>query len=129
MEKSSDSNTRAHKCKSKLKKLYELWQNLSKSINKTSEVLINKRLEFSNSMNDLFDISHQNSLIIMTVEEDKQFLIKQREKGRTGCMIGIDKKRDNLEKRRLQRLDREEERKRKHSDNPTTSATDSKFLT
>lgn len=92
MEKSSDSNTRAHKCKSKLKKLYELWQNLSKSINKTSEVLINKRLEFSNSMNDLFDISHQNSLIIMTVEEDKQFLIKQREKGRTGCMIGIDKK-------------------------------------
>jgi len=64
----------------------------------------------------------------MTVEEDKQFLIKQREKGRTGCMIGIDKNRDNLEKRRLQRLDREEERKRKHSDNPTTSATDSKFL-
>lgn len=118
-----------HKCKSKLKKLYELWQNLSKSINKTSEVLINKRLEFSNSMNDLFDISHQNSLIIMTVEEDKQFLIKQREKGRTGCMIGIDKKRDNLEKRRLQRLDREKERKRKHSDNPTTSAADSKFLT
>jgi len=43
-------------------------------------------------------------------------------------MIGIDKNRDNLEKSRLQRLDREEERKRKLSDNPTTSITDSKFL-
>lgn len=66
-----------HKCKLKLKKLYEIWQNLPKSIYKTSEVLINKHLEFSSSMYDLFDISHQNALIIMTIEEDKQFLIKQ----------------------------------------------------
>jgi len=117
-----------HKRKLKLKKLYELWQNLSKSINKTSAVLINKRLEFSSSMNDLFDISHNNALIIMTVEEDKLFLIKQREKGRTGCMIGIDKNGEKLEKRRQQRLDREKERKRKCSDSPTTSATESKFL-
>lgn len=33
-----------HKCKFKFKKLYKLWQNLSKSINKMNEVLINKGL-------------------------------------------------------------------------------------
>lgn len=118
-----------HKCKLKLKKLYEVWQNLAKSKNKTSEVLTNKRSEFISSMNDLFDISHQNSLAMMTIEEDKQFLIKQREKGRTGCMIGIDKSRVNLEKRRLQRLEKEEERKRKLSDSTLVVPSQSNFLT
>lgn len=42
-----------YKCKLKPKKLYEIWQNLSKNINKMSEVLINKCLEFLNSMNCL----------------------------------------------------------------------------
>jgi len=38
-------------------------------------------------------------------------------------MIGIDKNRANLEKRRLQWLDRVKEKKCKRSDNPTTSVT------
>lgn len=66
-------------------------------MNKTSKVLINKRLEFLSSVNDLFDISHQNFLIIMTVKEDKQFLIKRRENGLAGCMIGVDKSRTSIE--------------------------------
>lgn len=45
-----------------------------------------------------------------------------------GCMIGIDKNRDNFEKRWKQRLDIEKERKDKRSDTPTISATESKFL-
>lgn len=36
-------------------------------------------------------------------------------------MIGVYKSRTSIEKRRLQRLEREEERKRKRSDNLTTS--------
>lgn len=57
----------------------------------------------------------------MIVEEYKRFLIKQRERGRTGCVTGVDKSRTSIEKRRLRRLENEEKRKRKLLDNPTTS--------
>lgn len=29
---------------------------------------------------------------MMSIEEDKQFLLKQRKKGRPGCILGINKK-------------------------------------
>ena len=41
-------------------------------------------------MDDLFDVAHANALSMMTIEEDKQFLMAQREKGRQECMGGID---------------------------------------
>ncbi|XP_050520208.1 uncharacterized protein LOC126893767 [Daktulosphaira vitifoliae] len=113
-----------HKCKLKLQKLYEVWQSLSKTINRTSESLNKQRTEFSDSLNDLFDIAHRDALILIKYDEDKQFLIKQREKGRTGCMVGIDKKEELLEKTRQLRIEKENERKRKSADIgiPSTSA-------
>jgi hypothetical protein len=50
-------------------------------------------------MNNPFDIAHQDALTMIRIEEDKLFLVKQREKGRPGSMLGIDIKLTNIEKR------------------------------
>lgn len=65
-------------------------------------------MEFSNSLNDLIDISHQNAFKIITRNEDKPFLIKQWEEERTGSMVNIDRKRTVIEERKLERLEKEE---------------------
>jgi hypothetical protein len=49
-------------------------------------------------MNDLFDIAHQDALTMIRIEEDKLFVVKQREKGRLGSMLGVDIKLTNIEK-------------------------------
>lgn len=54
---------------------------------------------------DLFDVTHQDAILWMTNEEDKAFLLAQREKGRKVSMAGID----------LTLAKREEEAKMKHT--------------
>jgi hypothetical protein len=51
-------------------------------------------------MNDLFYIAYQDELTMIRIEEDKLFLVKQREKGRPGSMLGVDIKLTNIEKRK-----------------------------
>lgn len=53
--------------------------------------------------NDLFDIAHANVFDMMTIEEDKLFLISQRQKDRPGFMAGIDFEHAKKEKRREER--------------------------
>lgn len=43
-------------------------------------------------MDDLFDIFHANVLNMIQNEEDKKFLLLQRQKGRPGYMLGTDYK-------------------------------------
>ncbi|KMQ83815.1 adenylate kinase 9-like protein [Lasius niger] len=64
-------------------------------------------------MEDLFDIAHANALEIIKIEEDRQFLISQRQKGRIGVIRGIDKKTAEKEERVLKHLSAEEERRKK----------------
>jgi len=47
---------------------------------------------FKDNFNDLFDIAHSNALNTIKIHEDKLLLIKYREKGSHGCMMGIDSK-------------------------------------
>ena len=42
-------------------------------------------------MEDFFDIAYTDSLNKITIEEDRQFLIEQRKKGRPGTIGGVDK--------------------------------------
>ena len=44
-----------------------------------------------NYLDDLFDISHANALNMIVLQEDKDFLLTQREKGRRGYMRSVDK--------------------------------------
>ena len=91
-----------HKCKLKLKKLNDTWKKQVKDKKKTSEIVQKNRLEFSSSLDDLFEIAHQNALEMIPIEEDRQFLIKQREKRRRpGVIAGVDRNIAGIEKRRL----------------------------
>lgn len=47
----------------------------------------------------------------MSIEEDKKFLLKQREKGRSGCMIGVDARLAQVEERRSQKMAAEMKRR------------------
>lgn len=83
----------------KLESLYNEWRNLQK--HETSKLVNNRKKEdlFVNKFDDIFDIAHADALSIIKIENDKQFLIAQRTKGRPGCMLGIDKKKQKLEER------------------------------
>lgn len=111
-----------HKCREKLKKLYSEWRGLLKNKNKVAQSFKKKEEIFADSLNDLFDVAHQNALEMIRIEEDKKFLIKQREKGRPGSMLGIDRKLTGLEKRRSEREEKEYERREVQFQAPSTSA-------
>lgn len=87
----------------KLEKLHTEWRNIQKDKNKKSETLKNKIKVFASDLDDLFDVAHQNALEMMKLEEDKDFLIKQRQKGRPGAMSGIDLKLARAEERKLEK--------------------------
>ena len=74
-----------------LRHLHKNWQYLKKLISRKSVTEEEKRYHFKKSLDDLFDIAHQDALSMIQIEEDRQFLIAQREKGRRGSMTGIDK--------------------------------------
>ena len=75
-----------------VRKLHERWIGLKKSINRKSASNTTKQMEFQEELQDLFDVAHQDALSLMKIEEDKAFLLAQREKGRKGCIGRIDSK-------------------------------------
>ncbi|CAH0559238.1 unnamed protein product [Brassicogethes aeneus] len=87
-------------------------------------VKLNARESASLAVQNLFDIAHSEALQIIKIEEDKQFLIAQRQPGRVGCLGGIDKNFEKKENRSKKRKQEESERKRKYEQflmGPSTS--------
>lgn len=78
------------RCIEKLEKLHNNWRDLQKHAKRQSQIQKNKEQEFIDIFDDLFDLSHANALQIMCNDEDKNFLISQRKKGRPGYLGGID---------------------------------------
>ncbi|GBM54440.1 hypothetical protein AVEN_275641-1 [Araneus ventricosus] len=76
--------------------MYNYWRNLQKSACRRSETQEENERNFISDLNNLFDIAHGNALEIIKIEEDRKFLLSQREPGRRGCLMGIDM---NLAKR------------------------------
>jgi hypothetical protein len=62
---------------------------------------------FVNKLDDLFDVAHADALNLISIEEDRLFLLAQREKGRRGCMGAVDVKLSTKEQRRKNREQRE----------------------
>lgn len=100
----------------KLMKLYEEHRNIQKSAKAAKQ----HSKQFISKIEDLFDIASANAMEIMKIEEDKQFLT--REKGRRGCMAGVDTSLFAREKRSQDRKEKEESRKRKHTEMSQQSA-------
>ena len=76
----------------KLEKLHDDWRKMQKYKDRKTESARNAVKEFTLKLHDLFDITHQDALTMMTSEEDKEFLLKQRQKGRPGVMLGVNLK-------------------------------------
>lgn len=102
-----------HKLVDKLEKLHNLYQSIQKSLKKPTPH--SKTNKFVSELDDLFDMAHANAMELMKIEEDKKFLLMQREKGRPGCMAGVDMALYAREKRSQERKKQENARKRKHA--------------
>ena len=75
----------------KIEKCVDKYQKLKKNKYCKSKTQKQKECDFLKELNGLFDIANQNAMQMMTIEEDKQFLLAQRA-GRQGCMLSVDQK-------------------------------------
>ncbi|GBN23001.1 hypothetical protein AVEN_206718-1 [Araneus ventricosus] len=108
---SKDSNKQAiPHCVEKIMKMYNYWRNLQKSACRRSETQEENEHNFISDLNNLFDIAHANALEIIKIEEDRKFLLSQREPKRRGCLMGIDMKLEKREQRVLLRVIEQENR-------------------
>ncbi|KAL4085212.1 hypothetical protein QTP88_027071 [Uroleucon formosanum] len=98
-------------CAKKLKKLYEDLRSLEKNKTKIGNLHRLREKQFEETLDDLFDIAHSNAMNIIKIDEDKEFLLLQRQKGRVGCMLGRDIKLAEKEQRKATRKDAEYKRK------------------
>jgi hypothetical protein len=103
----------------KFETLLEKYRKICRNKLRGGTVQLTKETEFSEEINLLFDISHQDAANIITIKEDHDFLMDQRT-NRKYVMGAIDKDLANKEERRKRRDDivaarvaKEEERKRK----------------
>lgn len=105
------------RCTDKVIKLYEEWKVIQKvSSDKRTGAYKENELAFTDNLDNLFDIATADALQTMRIEEDKEFLIMQRQPGRPGCMIGCDMALFAREKRALEREEKEQQRKRKYEE-------------
>lgn len=70
--------------------MYNEWRNLQKHATRRNENQINKEKQFTDKLEDLFDIAHTNAMQMISLEDDKHFLTLQRQKGRPGYLSGVD---------------------------------------
>lgn len=97
----------------KLLNLHKEWRSLLKHKNRKGNLNRKKEQEFTNSLDDLFDIAHADALKSSSTHA-KEFLAAQRKTGRIGCLMGTDKKQMEKEERVADRLEKIELRKRKY---------------
>lgn len=105
------------RCVDVLVKMYEKWKLMKKTVPAKRSAAQNQVVvTFVDSLDDLFDIAAADALVTIRIEEDKKFLLMQREKGRPGCMAGVDVVLSKREQRAQERRDKEDARKRKHDE-------------
>ncbi|ESN96890.1 hypothetical protein HELRODRAFT_86023 [Helobdella robusta] len=74
----------------KLDDMFKLWQGLKKHSKRNSDAQKRQEQAFVHSRKDLFDIAHANAIELIQIQEDREFLLAQREPGRRGYMSGVD---------------------------------------
>lgn len=85
-----------------------------KNASRRTETQQKNEIKFKHCFEDLFDIAHSNALDMIIIDEDKAFLVAQREKGRTGSMSSsVDNVLAKKERKQSERLAKEENRRLK----------------
>lgn len=87
--------------------LFNEWKLLGKSKGNPGSAPHKKQKAFEERLPDIFDCTHAEALTLMTIDEDKKFLLAQREKGRRSSMVGLDKKLKKAVRRRERAAARE----------------------
>ena len=64
----------------KIEKLHDQYRTLQKSKSRNSDSQRSKEFTFKESLQDLFNIAHLNEMEMIKQNEDKEFLIAQRER-------------------------------------------------
>ena len=93
----------------KLEQLHKAWTNLKKHKDRPSQLHAIQEEQFRDKMKNLFDIAHAEALTMIKIEEDRNFLIAQREPGRRGYLGPVDTALAEKESRKAQRLQLEKE--------------------
>ncbi|KAL4084393.1 hypothetical protein QTP88_028216 [Uroleucon formosanum] len=91
--------------------LYEDLRSLEKNKTKIGNLYRLREKQFEETLDDLFDIAHSNAMNTIKIDEDKEFLLLQRQKGRVGSMLGKDIKLAEKEQRKATWKDAEYKRK------------------
>ncbi|XP_042230868.1 uncharacterized protein LOC121872269 [Homarus americanus] len=74
----------------RVEKMFVKWKSLQKAAKRRSQAQQIKEEVFKEQLSKLFDIAHANALTMIKIEEDRQFLLAQRE-GRKGYLGRVDK--------------------------------------
>ncbi|KAK2705764.1 hypothetical protein QYM36_015958 [Artemia franciscana] len=82
--------THHQNCQTKLEQAFEESRLLKKNKARKSSTQQAREAAFVSRLEDLFDIAHADALNTMSIQEDKDFFLAQREKGRRGSMVGVD---------------------------------------
>lgn len=102
-------------CVHKLRKIYENWRNIQKNCKAPYEKYRKQEQDFRDKIeNFIFDVAAPNALEIMKIQEDKDFLVLQRKRGRPGTMYGVDRILTQKQKRKDKLLEEEKKRVEKH---------------
>lgn len=103
-----------HNCALKVERLYKEWTELHKNAHIKQTALVLQRINnFTEKLDNLFDMSHTDALDMIKDEDTRSFLVQQRQSGRPGCLLGVDQLTINAEQRRELRLEQEEMRRQK----------------
>jgi hypothetical protein len=89
-----------HHVAGKVQQAFANWRKLLKGRNRRSCPQLEKERNFKLELKNLFDIAHEDALQLITIAEDREFLVGQRESGRRGSMAGVDEALAGREKRR-----------------------------
>ena len=95
-----------HNAIEQLEQLISRWERLKKNKGRRTKTQVPNEESLTDTFSDLFDIAHQDALVLITVEEDRAFLLAQRVKGRKGAMAGVDVKLVKKEAEMRQKLDK-----------------------
>lgn len=99
----------------KVQRLVDEYKDLQKNSSRTNEKQLQKEKMFVDKLDDLFDMSHADAFDIIKDADVREFLNLQRQKGRVGCLLGVEGKKEAAEQRRQLRLDQEKARQAKAS--------------
>jgi len=102
-------------CITKVKALYDELRILEKSAKRNTPQQKENETNFESNLDDLFDIATSSAVNDIKIPEDRDFLLLQRQRGRPGCMLGVDVKLARTEKRREERIATEEKRREKYA--------------